>query len=88
MFVFKLSLKDLLRIFLSRERLWLRVVFVFCKCLAQFSFFSSDRPKYLTVWEKGICLLFKNIRKDRHRLSLNTVWIDFDSLIFIHQQKY
>lgn len=87
-FVFKLSLEDLLRIFLSRESLWLRVIFVFCRCLDQFSFLSSDKPRYLTMSEEGNCLLFKDIGGDRPCLSVNTVWVDFDSLIFTRQREY
>jgi len=63
MFVLKSSSGDL-RTFLSRENVWLSVVFAFCKCLDQFSFLSNNNPRYSTVPEEGICLLLGKIGGD------------------------
>jgi hypothetical protein len=56
--------------------------FCFFKYLDPFSFSSNNNPRVFTVSEKVICLLLRKIGEHKPFLCVNTLWIDFDSLIF------
>jgi len=77
-----LSFEDFTSMLRRNESLRLGYVFIQWICLVQVSLLSKRIPRYLTVSEFGMSLLFKETDGGGCCLRVKDVYIDLDSFIF------